>query len=487
MRSALGLLLSSTLGLALLAGPLQAQDNTVEQLQQLQELRKEVDRKKAELRRELRLLRDVLGEEPRDELMELADGGAGMTTEELAAELRILREELDRLRQSMTRESLSSEDEAWVLQGETRTRFEWDDTDFTSGDADVRQLLRTRVRVTGNPRHDTKVVVEVQDSRIWGSEFNTFDASADQLDFHLAYAELQEMFGKSLRLRIGRQELVYGSQRLLGQANWSNTPRAHNAVVFRLGEANWVDLLTAKTEEKGTKDRNLYALIGQAALAPGHIADPYLIVEHDKNGGAERMMRYTAGTRFSGSTTGTTGHTFGYDLEGALQAGEAGGQDVFAWMGAATASYRGPSWTRPEIRLGFDMYSGDADPADGEQKAFDNLFASRHGFFGRMDLFRAFPLDTAGGGLMDMRLAGEMLASETVRVGLHLHNFVLVEETFGDKALGQEADAIVNWQYNDVTEFHWGGTIFVPGDGMKLRSGGEDPAFSTWAQLLVRF
>ena len=103
-----------------------------------------------------------------------------------------------------------------------------------------------------------------------------------------------------------------------------------------------------------------------------------------------------------------------------------------------------------------------------------------------MDLFKEFPTHTDNGGLMDIRLVGEMSASETVRVGLHLHNFTLVEDTVGDKSLGQEADAVVTWNYNGATEYHWGGSIFVPGDGMKL-SRGEDPAFKTWMQLSVRF
>lgn len=466
----------------------QAQEGTVGQLQELQELRKEVDRKKAELRRELRLLRDVLGEEPQDELMELAGGAiGGMTGDELAAELRILREEIDRLRQAMARERLTAENSKFDVQGNTRTRLEWGDTDFTGGNGDVRQLLRTKVRVTGNPRHDTQVVVELQDSRLWGSEFNTFDASGDQVDFHLAYAELQEVFGKLVRLRLGRQELVYGSQRLMGLGAWGNTPRAYDALVLRLGETSWVDGFTAKLEEKGVKDRNLFGLWSNVSLAPGHDVGPYLLVEQDKNGGRERLLRLTGGTRFTGAKTGKTGHLFGYDLEGALQTGEVGFEDIFAWMGTATVRYHGPSWTKPEICLGFDIYSGDADATDGDLKAFDNLFAARHRFFGMMDLFKSFPGDSSNGGLMDMRLVGEMSASETVRVGLHLHNFVLVEDTIGDKALGQEADAVVTWNYSDVTEYHWGGSIFVPGDGMKLRSGGEDPAFKTWMQLLVHF
>jgi hypothetical protein len=465
-----------------------AQDGTVGQLKQLQELRQEVERKKAELRRELRLLRDVLGEEPQDELLELAGGViGGMTGDELAAELRILREEIDRLRQTMARERLSAEDARYDVQGNTRTRLEWGDTDFDRGDGNVRQLLRTKVRITGTPRHDTRVVVEIQDSRLWGTEFNTFDASGDQVDFHLAYAELQEVFGKPVRLRLGRQELVYGSQRLMGRGNWGNTPRAYDALVLRLGESNWVDGFTAKLDEKGVRDRNLFGLWGNLSLAEGHEAGPYLLVEHDKNSGSERLLRLTGGTRFTGSRTGRTGHVFGYDLEGALQTGEAGFDDVFAWMGTATLRYDGPSWTKPEVRLGFDLYSGDADPGDGDQEAFNNLFAARHGFFGRMDLFKVFPDDNNDGGMMDIRLVGEMSASETVRVGLHLHNFTLVEDTVGDKTLGQEADVLVNWAYSDVTEYHWGGSIFVPGDGMKLRSGGEDPAFKTWMQLLVRF
>ena len=167
--------------LTLVVSPIEApaQDNTVEQLKELQELRKEVDRKKAELRRELRLLKDVLGDAPRDELMELAGGSGSLTAEELGAELRILREEIERLRQAMARERLTAEDPRFDVQGSTRSRLEWSDIDFTGGDGNVLQLLRTKVRLVGNPRHDTRVVVEIQDSRVWGSEFNTFDASGD--------------------------------------------------------------------------------------------------------------------------------------------------------------------------------------------------------------------------------------------------------------------------------------------------------------------
>jgi hypothetical protein len=210
-----------------------------------------------------------------------------------------------------------------------------------------------------------------------------------------------------------------------------------------------------------------------------------VLLEQDKNSG-ERLLRVTGGTRFLGSVTAENGHVFGYDLEGAAQAGEAGVTDVVAYMASGTLRYRGPSWTEPELRAGVDLMSGDSDPA-GDDKAFNNLFASRHGFYGLMDLFTEFPQNTDSGGLIDFKLVGEMSAAEAVRVGLHVHHFQLATAGAFGKSLGQEADAVVTYEYNAATTLHWGGSIFVPGDAMKGATGGEDPAFVTWMQLTARF
>ena len=119
-----------------------AQETTAEKLKDLQELRQEVERRRAELRRELTVLKQVLGEEPRQDLLELAGGALGMTPEELGAEVRILREEVDRLREQMQREQLTATEAKVEITGVVRSRLEWSDTDFTSGSADLRQLLR---------------------------------------------------------------------------------------------------------------------------------------------------------------------------------------------------------------------------------------------------------------------------------------------------------------------------------------------------------
>ena len=464
------------------------EDSTVETLQELQELRKEVERRRNEMRRELTLLRQVLGHEVEPEL----EGGfgalGGMTPDELAAELRILREEIERLRDKITAEQLEARQERLDISGVVRTRFEWADTDFVSGAANVRELMRSRIKLTGRPRHDTRVIVELQDGREWGAETGlnpTFDADADHLDFHQAYVELQEIYGKQLTMRLGRQELAYGSRHLLGTAAWHNASRAFDGIVFRYGESSFVDLFVAKISEQGVTDENFYGLVIDARLNDDHRAGPFVLFEHDKTPGVQRLLRATGGLRLHGFATGETGHTFGYELEGIGQAGEVAEDDVLAYMGSATFSYRGSSWTQPEVRLGFDYLSGDDVAGDGDIEAFDTIYPSEHIFFGFMDLFKSLPEDTGNGGLLAFRMQGDMSASETVRVGLHVHHFALAKGA--KKVLGQEADAVVTYRYSSATVLHWGGMIFVPSDAMKLSRGGEDPAFKTFMQLEVRF
>lgn len=462
-----------------------AQESTVEQLKDLQELREEVTRRRMELRRELRLLKQVLGDGVDEEHGEQAISVGGMTGEELAAEVRMVREELERLRERVVREELGQEDQQLRVTGEVRTRFEWNDEDFTSGAADLLQLMRSRVRVMGRPRVDTRVFVEFQDARIWGEEdAGPRDASAAAIDLHQSYIEIQEVFSTPVSLRLGRQELDYGDGRLLSAAPWGIRGQAFDAVRIRYGDRSWVDMTYGKLQERGVKDRNVYGLFGHVD-ADRHCAEPYALVEHEKNQGEERIRRLSLGLWANGEVPSATGHVFGYDAHGIVQLGEIGTRDILAWMGAGAVSYSGPGWTRPRLELGLDWLSGDDDTGNGKALDFRAPYGRRHRFYGLMDLFVQRPAETANGGLVDFHLKGSMSASEDVRVGLHIHHFALAEGA--DKSLGQEADVIVDYQFNPACQVSWGGMVFVPSDAAKLTRKGEDPAFKTYLQMGTRF
>ena len=480
-------------GLLATSQDIRSQQSTVEQLQELQELRNEVERRRGEMRRELRLLQQVLGEDERiTQLNEYESSLQSMSSDELAAQLRILREDIERLRQELEQRENVGEQPRFTVTGQIRNRLEWADLDFTSGDGDVVELLRSRLRVTARPQDETTIVVEVQDARQWGDETNTLDGSADQLDFHQAYLKLENMFGQpSFSVTVGRQELAYGSERLIGAVGWSNTGRAFDVLRLHFGADSHGELFVAKLEEKGVRDRNLWGIEGHLER-DRHAAEPYVLFEHDKGVATDRLRRATAGLRGAGEWETASGHILGYEVEGAGQVGDDGPAEVKAFMASGRLSYEGPGWNRPYVTAGMDYLSGDGTPGDSQIKAFDTLFATNHKFYGLMDLFPQDITDTAPDevgkrGLSDIYLKGELSASESTRLALHIHAFSLVKSA-GDKNMGQEADVLLTHQLNAATSLQWAGLIFVPGDAMKARPGsGEDPAFKMYLQTIARF
>ena len=90
----------------------------------------------------------------------------------------------------------------------------------------------------------------VQDVRVWGADASTIsNADGARLAVHEAWGELvlansrDSSLGRSgvdyFGIRIGRQELIYDDQRLLGNLDWLQQGRRHDAIVFRLLNKGW--------------------------------------------------------------------------------------------------------------------------------------------------------------------------------------------------------------------------------------------------------
>lgn len=184
---------------------------------ELADLQTEVAARRAQLNRELIALKEALGPELGSVPTPVSQAGA-MTREELEAELRILREEWEMVKSRAPSAANDSYGAVNVF-GQIRTRFEWNDDDFTKGGADLNHPLRSRLGVRATAAWQTRVFVQVQDARNFGEKTGTLaDGSADQLDFHQAYIEVEKLFSRPVDLQLGRQELVVGGQRLIGAA-----------------------------------------------------------------------------------------------------------------------------------------------------------------------------------------------------------------------------------------------------------------------------
>jgi len=143
-----------------------------------------------------------------------------------------------------------------AFSGQVRPRFEAQD--FRDGfSADTFTSMRTRMGVTGQPAEGVKVFVQVQDVRLWGEETNTLsDYRADNFDLHQGYFELSKVGGKPLSLRVGRQELTFAEERLVGTVDWTPQGRAFDGVRTTVaGKGGHLDLFLMKLREDSSPGR----------------------------------------------------------------------------------------------------------------------------------------------------------------------------------------------------------------------------------------
>jgi len=89
---------------------------------------------------------------------------------------------------------------------------------------------RTRLGFTADFTNDVSAYIELDSYDLWGQDFRSnyitgLDSAAvsnDDVEVYQAYVEAREMFGYPLTLRIGRQELSYGSEWLIGTNDTSS-------------------------------------------------------------------------------------------------------------------------------------------------------------------------------------------------------------------------------------------------------------------------
>lgn len=396
------------------------------------------------------------------------------------------------------------------LHGEFRVRSEWDRRVAGAG-ADVATLLRTRLGIRGDVGPSARLFVQLQDSRAFGEEEGTLaDASADRIDLHQGWGELHgRVGGVPVALRAGRQEIVLGTERLVGAVGWSNTGRSFDGVRLDVGPGAGRWGLTALATTIDERDRvgaggldprrnrgvdddhaflGLYVRLPRAGAAA---ADLFLL--HDRNGrepGAEGIDRTTAG----GRVAGTAGAGLQYEAEAGFQFGAraarpedgpATAQDIEAWFAAGRLGWSAPDRRLRRLRVGIDWLSGDPDPTDAEFRVFDTLYATNHKFYGLMDLFLDPGRQTGGRGLVDGVAEASVGAGRAAAVDLALHRFRTARRRGPEaRTIGTELDVTLRYAADEGVSLTGGYSLFVHGDAAPLAglSGASGDA-AHWAYL----
>ena len=233
----------------------------------------------------------------------------------------------------------------------------------------------------------------------------------DELDLFNGFADVMIPFGDqaSVTLRGGRQELIFGSQRLVGPGDFTQVPHTFEGGAGFLRIFDWVitgfwaqPVVVDKYRfDKSTPDQELF---GAFATGPLHLLpvnlDLYWLDASNRiaafNGTTGRERRHTLGGRLWGKIAATG---LDFEVEGASQFGTLGRGDIAASMATAVLGYTLPvPRLAPRVYLEFDHASGDERPG-GNVGTFNQLFPNAHPFLGYIDYIGRQNITSASGGL----------------------------------------------------------------------------------------
>lgn len=344
---------------------------------------------------------------------------------------------LDRIR------TVRAGDVAFKFGFEERVRVEhWNNEDLDSGldDRDTRTFARTRIRMDTVFNKWLQTRVELVDGREWESDREPRPQN-DDLDLHQAYAQVNL---KPWMLRLGRQEVEFGSKRLVGAPTWNNLLRSFDAarLSFDADAAEvhaFAGSVVVNEDDRFNRRRHHDWLFGVfstiKALGP-HKLDLYALALRNHNKlsqvtGEDRVKGHHDCDTFGARLYGKLTERWTYDVEAAVQRGRYSNDRIRAWAFHADTAYTLPLPWQPTIQPLFNYASGDNDPGDGVRGTFDPLFTSTHNVYGGiMDLVT----------WMNIRVAGVRVRAKPAKkltVAVEFHRYWLAEDADAWYATGK--------------------------------------------------
>ena len=343
-----------------------------------------------------------------------------------------------------------------------------------------------------------RVKLSLQDVRVWGDEEHLKDISSTAL--HEAWGEFS--LSANLSFRAGRQELSYDDDRLLGNVDWAQQARSHDAALLKFDKSGWKAHLGGAYNNQGEslfktdytlnnyrvlswfwlnhtfKDKLKFSFTGitdgfQASDTTGNI-----------------LYRSTVGPRFELQSNGLK-------LGGSVyyQFGKnANRSEISAFMAALSLSYQVNKLT---FGAGVDYLSGTdgLDAGNKKYNTFNTLYATNHKFYGLMDYFLNIPAHTKGSGLTDIYGQTRFKFSDKTSLAFDLHYFLLSNNVVNpaeptasiDKGLGWELDAVMDYKLLPQVNIKAGFSAMIPSSSMVVLKGGDKNEFQGWGWLMMTF
>jgi len=386
---------------------------------------------------------------------------------------------------------------SWLRVGvEHRGRLEGiSGSGFAADREDLYWLNRFRVTARFTMRPWLSAAIQAQDARVEGRNGPVAGAPfRDQFDLRLAHVDVGSFEKSRVAVRAGRQELVFGDQRLVGHVSWLNTARSFDALrgVFRHNKIR-VDAFAASVVTLQIDDFNrsgggnyFYGTNAQLAVLPlGGMIEPYEFVRNTRNlrteaGAPGTLMSSTTGVRMVGKVSPLTD----YNIEMALQRGSLATDDILAWAGHWLVGRTMTRASKTYRAFGeYNYASGDETPGDGQRGTFDQLYPTPHDKYGLAD-------QVGWKNIHHVRTGVEIRPQPRLTIGGSYHSFwlasakdalysaggaVLARIPTGapDRHVGQELDIQATFTPSVRMQLHGGYSHIFPGAFLKAATPGK--------------
>jgi hypothetical protein len=328
-----------------------------------------------------------------------------------------------------------------------------------------------------------RAYVEMIDASIFKNELPVTGIDKNRWDLQNYFFDVQfmEWCERPWYARVGRQELLYGNQRLISPLDWANTRRNFEGVkVFTPGEAWDFDAWITNPVNTGTPNNgpvtrfdNEFDSRNQDRLFAGgywtykavknNTYDLFFLYDQfDSNpDGFPVGERYTTGARWLGNIPingcdGTPDRTYHMEVEGAYQGGHDRGRDVQAGFVVAGV---GHTWNtlpwEPNLWMFYDWASGDRNATDGRNNTFFQGYGLVHAYLGLID-------NIARQNIQDLNFRATVKPTKKTQLQAAMHFFYLSNENdslyqitgaplgrpTGNNDVGNELDLIAQYNVN---------------------------------------
>ncbi len=349
--------------------------------------------------------------------------------------------------------------------------------------------------------------ITLQDIRVWGNFNQVYKSDPALTNLYEAWGQYH--FDDRMSIRIGRQALDYNNARFLGNLDWAQQGRSHDALLF-ISE---------------NPERNCQLHIGGAynqgfPFEPAHLqGTTYLNRNNYKtmqfawwnkqfDRGDLSLLVHNDGRQVATDTSMAYRQT--YAVIGSYGTGdiELGGEfyyqdgrntlDVKVSAFLIALNLQLNTEITPVV-VGLDYLSG-TSLDDPEDRSFAPLYGTNHKFYGFMDYFyvgNAHGQTTYNSGLTDVYIKTRFNLGERSNLLAHAHYFRSPVEIYDPQDLtgtenpflGTEIDLVYQLNVLDDLKFHIGYSHMFQSNTLGVIKGNiQDPApVQNWAWMMIAF